>query len=188
MGCGLSSRELKTPIFTNDFNPPSHELAPLEFPFPENFPPSGVVSNENGTFFDDREYIKQCQIVHIHEIAIYIENYITGIEIHYYLDGAIKISKHFGLIQGKKHVMEIEISDGIINAEVSFDGPLIQSIRFETIEGRIMDVVSPKGHAKQRAKIVLKTQKRAIVAFKGKIGDYIEGLRAYSWKLCDRRR
>lgn len=187
MGCGLSARGPMSPLYTNDFTPPCHDLAPLSIQFPENFPPSGIVTNENGTFFDDREFIKQCQIVHIHEITVYFEKYLTGIEIHYYLDGGIREVKHCSNLPSKRYVFPMQNSDSIVACEASHVDGKIMSLKMETIEGRILDVVGTGGHGKQKTQVNLKPQRRAVVAFKGKLNAYVEGLRVYSWKLCSKR-
>ena len=188
MGCGISRRGPSAPLYTNEFTPPSHELIPISTPFPESFPPSGTIKNDLGFFFDDREFIKQCQIVHIQEVTVYMEKYLTGIEIMYYLDGVLRNVKHCCDKKAKKHSMPISNTDSIIVCEATFSDNNIHSIRLETVEGRLLNVESSLGLGKDKKNINLRPQRRGIVAFKGKIGDYIEGISAYSWRMCGKGR
>ena len=184
MGCGIAVRGPQSPIYANEFSPPIHELIPLPIAFPENFPPSGNIFNENGAFFDDREFIKQCQIVHINEITVYMEKYVCGIEVQYFLDGGIRIAKHLGKAQGKKYILPLQNSDSIIECTGTFEGTKAKSLRLLSLDGRVMDLVSLEGPGPETFSLNLRTQKRAIVAFKGKVDDYIEGLRMLGerWK------
>jgi hypothetical protein len=184
MGCGITARGPQTPLYFNDFNPPIHELISLPIQFPSAFPQSGVIKNETGTFFDDREHIKQCQIVHINEIVLTTGDYLTGLEIQYYLDGGIKVIKHQASTTGKKFVLTLQNSDSIISCELTHDVHKIRSVKMETLEGKTLDWVSPLGPAEDKTSINLIQQRRALVAFRGKISDCIEGLGIYSWKLC----
>ena len=188
MGCGISPGGPQVPLYINEFSPPSHELVGIHTAYPENFPPSGIVSNENGSFFDDREFIKQCQIVHIHELIVYFEQFVSGIEILYYLDGGIKTVKHCGSKGGKKHVLPIQNTDSIVVCEGSYENNKIYSIRIQTLQGRVLDLVGNNGLGNHKFSLKLNQQKRAIVGFKGKIGEYIEGLIVYSWKLREKSR
>ena len=184
MGCGAIARGPENPLYTNEFSPPSHELVPIDVTFPESFPPSGMIKLENGTFFNDREFIKQCQIIHIHEVSVFVEKYITGIEILYYLDGNMKEGKHCGTVNGKKQSMPVQNSDSIFSCDITYQQNKIHSIRFETIEGRLLDAVCTSGYGKEKVSLNLKQERRAIVAFKGKYEEYLDGLSCYSWKMC----
>jgi hypothetical protein len=183
MGCGIAVRGPQVPLYTNEFSPPCHELVPLHSAFPENFPPSGIIQSDRGFFFDDREFIKQCQIIHINEITVYMERFITGIEIIYFLDGAMRVVKHVGSIQGNKFVLPLQTNDSIVMCEATHEESKLRSLRLESLEGRVMDLVSLEGHGSQKTTLNLKSQRRAVVAFKGKIDEYVEGLRVYSWRM-----
>ena len=49
MGCGMVARGPHSPLYTNEFTPPCHDLVPSSYEFPEIFPPSGIIKNENGS-------------------------------------------------------------------------------------------------------------------------------------------
>jgi hypothetical protein len=175
----MSARGPSSPLYANEFSPPCHELVPLSFNFPEHFPPSG----RSGPFFDDREFIKQCQIVHINEVCVYLEDYISGLEISYFLDGSLKLVKHLGTRSGKRIIFPLRTSDSIVKCVVTYEDACARSLRMETIEGQELDVVSALGRGGKDTVLDLKSDRRGVVAFKGRIGDYIEGLRVYSWRM-----
>ena len=184
MGCGITSRGPQAPLYFNEFTPPVHELMSLPIQFPSAFPPSGVIKNESGTFFDDREHIKQCQIVHINEIVFVANDYLIGIELQYYLDGGIKILKHIASTIGKRYILTLQNTDSIINCEMTHDSNKIRSVKIVTFEGKTLDWVSTLGPGSDKTSINLIQQRRALVAFRGKISDCLEGLGIYSWKMC----
>lgn len=184
MGCGISTRGPQTPLYLNEFNPPCHELISVNCVFPSTFPPSGTIQNETGSFFDDREHIKQCQIIHINELTLTTDDYLTGIEVQYYLDGGIKQLKHNASNTGKKFVLTLQNSDSIINCELTHEERKIKSVKLDTLEGRSIEWVSPLGAGSEKSTINLLQQRRALVAFRGKISTCIEGLSIYSWRLC----
>ena len=188
MGCGISRIGPNVPLYTNEFTPPIHELVPISASFPESFPPSGLIKNDLGLFFDDREFIKQCQIVHIQEVIVYLEKYITGIEILYFLDGAMRDVKHCCEKPAKKHSMPIASTDSIVVCEATYTGDKIHSIRLETNEGGLLNVESSLGPGKEKKIVNLRAQRRGVVAFKGKIGEYLEGISTYSWRMCGKNR
>jgi hypothetical protein len=187
MGCGVS-RGPQVPLYTNEFAPPCDELLGIELPYPETFPPSGVVANENGIFFDDREHIKQCQIVHIREVIVYTENYISGIELIYYIDGGVKSLKHCSSKPSKKIALAIQVHDSINSCDITFQDNKIYSLRLQTLLGKSLDAISSSGIGKNKARLHYNIEKRAIVAFKGKINEYLEGLAAYTWKMREKLR
>lgn len=186
MGCGITTRGPQTPLYLNEFNPPCHELISLNCPFPSTFPPTGIIKNEIGTFFDDREHIKQCQIIHINELTLIAEDYLVGIEMQYYLDGGIKCLKHLASANGKRFVLTLQNSDSIVSCELTHEERKIRSMKLETLEGRTLDWVSQLGHGPEKSIINLLQQRRALVAFRGKISNCIEGLSIYSWRLCSK--
>ena len=74
-------------------------------------------------------------------------------------------------------------------ASISFNqNNKIYSIRIQTLQGRVLDLVGNNGLGNHKFSLKLNQQKRAIVGFKGKIGEYIEGLIVYSWKLREKSR
>ena len=188
MGCGISARGPSSPLYSNEFAPPSHELVAGVLEYPENFPPSGLIKHEQGFFFNDREFIKQCQIIHLNQITVFIGKYITGIEISYFIDGNLKIAKHCSNPNGSKMIMPIQVTDSIICCEITYQNDKIHSIKFRTLENRVLDAVCTSGLGKEKANVNLMQDRRAIVAFKGFFGEYLYALSCYSWKICGKQR
>lgn len=188
MGCGLAGRGPNAPLYTNEFSPPVHNLLEISGEYPENFPPSGVIKNDFGLFFDDREFIKQCQIVHIQEVTIHLERYISGIEIIYYLDGHMREVKHCTNKPSKKHSLPLSNTDSIVFWEITYTGKVIYSVTLETLEGRLLNVECKEGRGAIKNEVNLRQQRRGVVGVKGKIGEYLEGLSVHSWRMCGKNK
>jgi hypothetical protein len=181
MGCG--SVRSQPILYINEVNPPLHKLRVNDPHLPEVFPHTGFVKNDDGTYFDDREFVKQSQVVHIEEVVIYSEEYIQGISVLYFLDGNMKQVHHNAQQMSKFTKLPLMPSDSLVAIEVTYGDEFIHSIKITTTNNTAFEVVGSKGKGPETAGVDLRKDARAIVAFKGRHEVYLRSLHFYSWSM-----
>lgn len=187
MGCGATYRGPQKPLYQADIASVSIAILSNDANMPTNFPPTGQVTNGSDTYFDNRELIKQSQIIHIKEINIIADDYISGFEISMYLDGAHKLLKHYNKAPGQQiHKTVIHGLDSIIGLELTSTDEFVNSIKIKTLKGQEFEIVGFKGKGTDIKSINLTNDKKAIVGFKGRYDRYLRSLHVYAWKILGR--
>lgn len=181
MGCG--SVRSQPIMYVNEVRPPLHNLRANDPNMPDVFPPTGFVKNNDGTYFDDREFIKQSQVIHIDEIVIYSKEYIQGLSLLYFLDGNIKQVHHNSLDSGKITKLPLSPSESLVALEITYSPEYIHSINITTTKNISFEVVGEAGKGPETAVIDLRKDSRAIVAFKGRHETNLRSLQFYSWSI-----
>ncbi|CAG9315421.1 unnamed protein product [Blepharisma stoltei] len=187
MGCGATYRGPQKPIYSADISSQSITILGNDPNMPQNFPPTGFISVQGETYFDDREFIKQSQIMHLKEINFVTQEYVVGFEVGYYIDGASKLLKHYNKNPGQVvHKAVMNGFDSIIWIEITYGNGFIYSVKMKTLKEREIYVEGTKGKGPETKTVSLIEDKKAITGFKGRYDNYLRSLHTYSWRILKR--
>lgn len=185
MGCSVVYRGTVTDLYINQPSPPCELLMDSNKSIPDLFPPSGVILKGDTLYFDDKELIKQAQLVHIYSIIIFAEEFVNGFEVEYHIDSNLLKSKRSKGQTGKEFSLILGRADFITKMTVTYD-KYVHSIEFETRTHQKLVAKGTKGEGPKVRSLDFTKENRGIVGFKGEINENLSALYAYSWRLRDK--
>jgi hypothetical protein len=175
MGGSCCGAQSQVPYYIKDLHPECQALTVRT--------ESGGDVPPNLQEFDQKLDIMPYMACHIESVIVYMGRYITGIEIHFLLDGKVSLFKYVGTgTSHKKKMMVFHADEHITSMSCAYDATAISEIGLKTSSGRF-DIFEGEVQCQKRAELSLRDDNKAVIAFKGKYGEYLHDLSIYVCKL-----